>query len=497
MYYQTSTSPLPIKKWIYLTLGATLIQFIIFKVVYPYPNFLPDSYSYLTAASTNQDVNIWPIGYSKFLRFFSSFTHSDIALVLFQYLSLQTAILYLLWTIANLFHPGKWPIRLLSFFGIVNPLWLYISNFISSDALFSALSIVWFTQLLWIGHQPRLRLVLWHAIVIMLLLTIRFNAAYYPLVSIAFLFATKTSLRIKLSGIGFLLILISAFVWHSYRQYQQLTQTKQVVPFGGWQLAANALYGFAHVPAEERKPVQASLAPLHQVVTRHVDSLNKLAYRPDSLPGVYYLWNEKAPLKTWLASRYQGDTTTDGFKRWATVAPLYQQYGVTLIRQYPQAYFQYFIRPNMMNYYSPETEFLGVDNMEQDTIGTLAKNWFQFNSNKVHNRSGSRKIIVPEIYPPALAVINILFVLGVISFLLLAGSKKSAPYFTKMLGWMVTIWILNFLFSVLASPIVLRYQVFPLAITSVFMVLLVSFLIKESTQPQASSAALPFTPQLT
>src|SRR5690606_7000897 len=84
MSFQHHIPSISFRKWIWesregrqlLTVSGTviLIQFIIFKYLYPFPNFLPDSYSYMEAAFNNQFINMWPIGYSKFLRLFSVFT---------------------------------------------------------------------------------------------------------------------------------------------------------------------------------------------------------------------------------------------------------------------------------------------------------------------------------------------------------------------------------------------------------------------------------------
>ena len=69
------------KRCLLISVPVIIVQFIWFKCYYPDPNFLPDSYSYLEAALTNQDINMWPIGYSKFLRLFSCFTQWDTALI--------------------------------------------------------------------------------------------------------------------------------------------------------------------------------------------------------------------------------------------------------------------------------------------------------------------------------------------------------------------------------------------------------------------------------
>ncbi len=129
---------------------AILIQFSIFKYLYPFAGFISgDSYSYLETAYWNLDINTYMVGYSRFLRLFSVFTKSDTALVAFQYLMLQASSLYLLFTLFYLYRITKTVQIILISFMVFNPLFLYLANYVSSDAFFLALSLIWFTLLLW------------------------------------------------------------------------------------------------------------------------------------------------------------------------------------------------------------------------------------------------------------------------------------------------------------------------------------------------------------
>src|ERR1700722_13718080 len=74
------------KVYCLIILGLMILQWIIFKLCYPYPDFFSDSYSYIYAAAFHMNVNIWPIGYSRFLALFHLLTSSPSALVSFQYL---------------------------------------------------------------------------------------------------------------------------------------------------------------------------------------------------------------------------------------------------------------------------------------------------------------------------------------------------------------------------------------------------------------------------
>src|SRR5712691_5342017 len=89
--------------YLWSALGISLILLALFKMLYPYPNLVMDSYYYIRAAATNADVNAWPIGYSKFLQLVGLFTHSPMVLVCLQYLFLELSLLILFFTLRLFF----------------------------------------------------------------------------------------------------------------------------------------------------------------------------------------------------------------------------------------------------------------------------------------------------------------------------------------------------------------------------------------------------------
>src|SRR5882757_3373648 len=127
-----------LRRFLVFAMAVTLLQWILFKLFYPFASFFfTDSFAYLYAAAFNLDAHVWPIGYSKFLRVFNTFFHSDTVLVSFQYLFLQTCNLYFFCTVIYNFRPSK-PVSIILFsLLIINPLSLYLANSISSDALFT------------------------------------------------------------------------------------------------------------------------------------------------------------------------------------------------------------------------------------------------------------------------------------------------------------------------------------------------------------------------
>src|SRR5258708_6641716 len=171
------------RAYLLFALAAFLVQFILFKIKYPFANYMPDSYSYLEAAYTNADVNMWPVAYSKFLRQISVFTHSDKIVVGIQYLFMQCSGLLFLFTLLYFLKPGRAVKNILYAFFLFNPVALYIANYISADALFIGLSLLWISSLLWIIYQPRPWQIWVQAILLLASFTVRYNAIYYPLIA--------------------------------------------------------------------------------------------------------------------------------------------------------------------------------------------------------------------------------------------------------------------------------------------------------------------------
>lgn len=456
-----------------------IISFTWLKILYPFPNFMPpDSNSYLEAAFTNQFINIWAIGYSKFLRLVSCFTNSHFVLVLLQFIMLQASVLYFLFSLRYLFGPGKWVFRCLLAVIILNPLLVHISNFVSSDALFTTLSIAWFTQLLWIIYKPGKKVLVWHSIIILIAFTVRYNALYYPIISIIVIAFTGLSKRIKFLGIGLIILLLSIFIGSTQYEYYKKTGTVQYSAFGGWQMAANSLYGYAYAKPDDAEKVPMRFYSLHKLVNKHMDSLRRFPpfLRPDKEVAVYYLWDFKSPLRVYMNQTYRKDTATKYLERWATMGPFYAAYGRFLIQQHPYEFLKHYLWPNFIKYYAPPTKFMGSYNMENETVAPIVTTWFGWKNNKLPSYFKNRRIQIAEVFPIVFAVINLSFGLALLSFFSLGGFRNLNNSDRRILWLMVIVWFSNMVFSVFAAPIELRYQLFPMVLTLGFAWLMISYI---------------------
>ena len=473
-------------RWLlWLVTVGIFIQFGIFKYLYPFPNFMPpDSYSYIEVAYHNDMINMWAIGYSKFLHLFSTFETSDVVLVWFQYLFLEAAILYFLFTIRYFLSPGKWLFRILLVISVFNPLIPHISNFVSSDGLFTTLSLIWFTQLCWIFYRPTQRLFLIHAVVGLFAFMVRYNALYFPVISVILIFFSTAPRRPKWIGISAIVLLVGGFIGRTELEYHQRTGTYQFSGFGGWQMAANALYGYSHSPLDPPESVPAEFRKLHMIVNRHMDSVSRLpdTSRPDRVDQaliIYYLWSSKSPLRIYMDSVWKGkDTTTPYFVHWAKMAPLYAGYGRYLMLHHPGHFIRGYLWPNTIRYYVPPLSFMDSYILGNTRVDRVAMTWFKWKSNAVYTRTKSRKIWVTTLFPIPVAICNGGFLTCFIAFLFLGGFKMSTRISRQVLRFMFVIWISNMVFSVFAAPTEMRYQLFAIITTVVFFGMLFSYMIE-------------------
>jgi hypothetical protein len=468
------------------------------KYVYPYPNFMPpDSYNYLQAADNNDFINIWPIGYSKFLRLVSVFTRSHLVLVILQYLLLQASVLYFLFTIRYLISPGKWLFRILLAISTANPLIPHIANFVSSDALFATLSLLWFTQLLLILYQPTKKLLIVHAVVLLLAFMVRFTAVYYPFVSITIMYFAHMPAKRMWLGIGSIAVLLLAFIGRTQYEYKVRTDTIQYSPFGGWQIAASALYGYAYADSIPVAKVPSGFRELHVMVNRHMDSIRHLTKRPDSEPGVYYFWDFKSPLVLFLHKQWPKSKNIKYFEKWAKLAPLYNKYGRWLITQRPWSFIKHYAWPNLLKYYGPPAFFMGKYNLGNKTVDPIAVTWFNWKNNQLPGRFKDRDIDVMNFFPNLLAIINPSFLVIALFYIGFGGLKQCGKISRQILGSLTFVWFTNTFFSVLSAPIELRYQIFPVVITLPFCMLLLFWITQslkeESTINQKQAVSLPRT----
>jgi hypothetical protein len=457
-------------QYLIVAIIAVILQIIIFKQLYPFADFFSDSYSYIYAAATHMDANIWPIGYSKFIAMFHKITYSDTALVTCQYLFVEVTALYFFFTIRYFYQPVS-PISTIIFiFLFFNPLYLYLSNYISSDAIFLALSILWITELIWLIHRSKPYHIYTLTAIVTIAFTLRYNAIYYPVITAIAFILLKQPIKFKAIGIVLPCLLIGIFIVFTSNKTKELTGTKQFSVFSGWQLANNALYMYPHLTLDQYSPPTECLA-FDETVKHYFKIVPEELKYPSPRNGAFYIKFLKAPLKDYLLTHYDIDKdTTGGIGAWGAVSPIYAAYGKFLIIHYPIAFIQYFLLPNTLNYGLPPLEKLEIYNVGDDQVQEIALLWFHYPTTylKVISKTAQGRVLF--LFPAFFLAVNVFFV--VCFFGILQRGRKNIPKGVRYDLIMVSsLFIINAAFSILASPIVFRYQIFPMIVYFVFSML--------------------------
>jgi len=474
---------------LWIAAAAILIEFAVFKYFYPFASFIHgDSFSYINAADKNLTINTYLIGYSKFLRLFSVFAKPDYILVAFQYLFIQCSVLFLLFSLFYFYRPGRAMQIILLSFMVFNPLFLHLGNLVSSDGFFLALSCIWLALLQWIILLPSKKIIIWHAIVIVIAFTVRYNAMIYPFISGIAFWMSHLTIRKKIMLWGVSILLCGLFVSFTAYQYKNLTGYWQYSPFSGWQWANNALYAYRYVDIKDRKPVQTRFAVLDKMVRDYFDSTRDIKKFPAEaeMASTFYMWSSGMPLVDYKTRVFKKDTITAELKKWATMGPLFKAYGINIICKYPRHFARYFMWPNMNKYYAPPVEFLENYNSGRSEVTDQAKNWFGYKSRKVRTRMKSNMVWILNFYPILSGIINMVMFCSLTCFILLRGWKHNRV-FSKGIILGGAIWIINAAFTILASSAALRFQSFPVTMTIILVCFLLDWMIQLLTFSENSS----------
>jgi hypothetical protein len=475
------------KVYCLIILSLMTVQFTVFKLCYPFPDFFSDSYSYIEAAFYRWDVNIWPIGYSRFLLLFHWLTVSGLALVCFQYLIWSLSALYFYLTMVFFYHTGRNTRIFLCLFLFFNPLFLYLANYVTSDMLFVSMSTLWLTQLVWILRRPRAHMVFTQGVLMFIMFTFRYNAMIYPLVAAGVILLSKQRIWLKTLGIVSGPALILPFILWSSHAAKTMTGTAQFPPIlGGWQWGNNALYmrGF----------IEEDSAVFPTVRTKELDRIARTYFsqpdRPQDLlfseVANFFIRHPEAPLKVYMIRHYHPKTTYDEVAAWGKSAVVFDQYGKFLIKRHPLAYARYYLLVNTKNYFIPPLEKLEVYNLGLNEMWPTGQYWFDYRSPKVWSISKGLQGIVLALFPIFFLTLNIYYAIGLYLFIRRGGLQRISGNFVHPVLIITGFLALNAAFSVFANIIVIRYEIFPMIVFLTFAMLLTDY--NEILSPNATKS---------
>ncbi|MBO9203281.1 MULTISPECIES: hypothetical protein [Niastella] len=284
-------------------------------------------------------------------------------------------------------------------------------------------------------------------------------------------------MKTKLTAVTTGILLCGWFIGFTTYKFKDLTGYWQYSPFSGWQWANNAMYAYRYVNISERKPVPPRYAALDKMICQYFDSTRDTKKFPveSAMASTFYMWSAGMPLMKYRDSLFKNDTSASELKKWASMGPLYNDYGVYIIKQYPLHFARYFLWPNANKYYAPPIEFLETYNSGQNTVTKQAKNWFAYKSTKVKTRFKDKYVTVLNFYPILSGIINLVMLILLLYYFTLKGWKHN-PKFNKIILLSATLWLLNAGFTIGASSPALRFQSFPILTTTISTLLLIDWL---------------------
>jgi len=451
--------------YLFFALGVCIVQFEFFKVFYPCPDFFNDSFWYIYAASHHMEINFWPIGYSKFLALFHTLTHSDTALIAFQYFFVQLAALHFFFTILYFFPTRHWVGSTIFIFLFCHPLTLYITNTIASDALFGALTLLWLTELIWIIRRPQFHQLIIQAILFILCFTIRYNAYYFPIVSTIAILVSKQGVVKKIVGIALPVLLLVIYISYTRLEAYKCTGYYQFSILTGWQLANNALYIYDRIQIDTTRFPTEESREVNRISTNFFKGSDS-TYLHDFLNGYesdYFIIQPESPLKQYYFKKQNELEKIRGVYVWGVVSPAFESFGKSIILHHPLAYTRHFVIPNIGKYLIPSMSDIKQYNYGSSHIANLITKWFDYPQNNIYCKSFTFQKFL-SIYQLLFLVLNCYFTL---QFLLIIFKRKSLNFvrgeytFYNLLAIFL---LLNFLFTIVVVINVLRYQYIPIDI---------------------------------
>lgn len=445
-----------------LTIAGTVMValFAIYKIVYPFPDLYFDSYHYLHMAGDLSFITVWPVGYPLFLRFIHFVSPSHYLLVTVQYLLLQVAGLWLLFTLFFIMQPPHWVKVTLLAFLVVNPLTLYLANLISSDILFTILSLVWLTVLLQMIIRVRPWQLWLQGPLLAYIFLVRYQAVYYPVVMLAALYMANTGIAQKLASAFIAFVLLGIIVLGTKSFNAQRYGSDTFSPQSGWMQANNAMYMYPHMQVDEALFQDSSLVAADRFVRRFIQ-LKKPVWTPADGPQ-FMLQN--GPMWPYMSAVIRKNPGKPVFWYYNRMADDWSRYGNTLVKAYPGAYFRYYLIPNLYTYFFPLQEQFEQYASNKTSMSASAAQWFQLKDNQIAALWPEGAWHMTRFLPLLFFVINI----GLLSALLFIGWQKKYMYIDvtsrKCLLLAFLVFSGNAFLLLLAGPIMLRYQAYAITV---------------------------------
>ena len=453
------------RKYWYIVFPTTALLWIGFKCCYPYADFFTDSYTYIQAAADHNAISYRPIGYSLFLRLIHALSHSDTVLVTIQFLLVQSSCWLLFATVCRRCSPGARVQSVVTAFLVLNPLVYYISNFVSSDALFIALSLFWLTSLIQSMDTPTWGGLVTQWILLLLIFYIRYVALFYPVVAAICYCWLPGGWLVRLAAMTGGMVIVIAAVWVTREQTRAETGAETFSAFSGWQMANNAMHIYPWLPVDT-----VGLPPATDSLARYVSRYFGRQGITGNPPGATtaYMWEKNSPLHEYLDAYRRAHSPISYYRAWNRVGLIFGQYGYSLVRRHPLAFCRYYLVPSAGSFFLSSLDVFSIYLDGKKDIDPIARDWFGYRKVRPWVCSATLQGRICAPFPWLSLMVTVAFGVVVGIFVWRPEVRGRCPAFTGCLRVAGVYLGINICFNVFASPSVYRYQVLPLVLLFIF-----------------------------
>ncbi|MBS1604338.1 MAG: hypothetical protein JST42_16855 [Bacteroidetes bacterium] len=447
--------------------GAMVVVWIVFKIFYPYADYFADSYSYIQAAANGDVIGYRPIGYSIFLRMVHVVSSSDTFLVTLQYGMVQAASLVLYVRLRRVARLALWAQWVILLFLVLNPVMPYTCNYVSSDALFIALSLLWLHVLMGLILRPGWRGLFVQLALLVMIFNIRYVALYYPAVAAIAFFLMRKGALFRLAGVATSVAVVVVFTSWIRAITKKETGADVFSAFSGWQIANNALHIYPHIPVDTEGLPSVESRVLAGYVRSYFDSAGPSLLGDGQRATTAYMWEKGLPLHRYMAA-YEVDHPATYFDTWNRVAVVFARYGDHLVRKHPLAFGGYYVWPSAKSYFITPLDVYAVYNEGRPDVDAVAVKWFGYAGTRVKVASPTVQGKLLSWIPVLYIFLNLGFLLSSLLLLPVRGLRQRFPQFVLCYRLAAAYLLSNAAFCIFASPTVLRYQVLPVILLFMF-----------------------------
>lgn len=460
-------------------LALNIVLYAIIKWAYPYMFCHPDSGAYISSAVTNEIIGYRPSGYAWFLQWAHAIRPGFSTLFTCQFLLNFIAQLVLLFTVKSFFKLNRVTSYLLGGFLFIAPALLLSINYIMSDSLFHALTIIYLTTLLWILKKPHLLTWVVHFAVMYYAIEVRYSALIYPVLSAItiFYYYRKRGLY-KLIAVLPVILLLSIYTATKKQNLKEFGVDK-FSPFSGWTLANNVSSILPYIDLQPKDIEDEEIQLIHAFFRNYPDSI----YSKENVKATVFMWLNDKALKQYLYYTLE-QRNVSYIEGWMRAGEEFSRYGKYMIKKYPWLYTKHYLFQNFLNAFGTYRLKQPIE-AEYDEITRTYYNLdvekYTFKHNIFLSINGVRNIIQP--------ILLTIFLLSVVVFFVKRKLFGFTPLQLSLLYCLLLFLVCYVGFGFLSHPINNFRYLMPIYFVKVFFpVVIIAKLIERRKKEETETA---------